>query len=34
MQVADGAGALLEIRVAQLSMAFGYGLEGVLIIDG
>jgi hypothetical protein len=34
MQAADGAGAALEIRVAQLSMAFGYGLEGVLITDG
>jgi hypothetical protein len=33
MQAADGAGPGLEIRVAQLSMAFGYGLEGVLITD-
>jgi hypothetical protein len=34
MQAEDGAGAVLEIRIAQLSMAFGYGLEGVLITDG
>jgi hypothetical protein len=33
MQAADGARSGLEIRVAQLSMAFGYGLEGVLITD-
>ena len=33
MQMADGGSAPWEIRVAQLSTAFGYGLEGVLITD-
>jgi hypothetical protein len=34
MQAADGAGAALEVRVAQLSTSFGYGPERTLIIDG
>ena len=33
MQAADGAGATLEARVAQLSTSFGYGPERVLITD-
>lgn len=33
MEAADGGSAPREIRVAQLSTAFGYGLEGVLITD-
>jgi hypothetical protein len=34
MQAADGAGAALEVRVAQLSTSFGYGPERTMIIDG
>jgi hypothetical protein len=34
MQTADGAGPVLEIGVAQLSTAFGYGPERVMITDG
>jgi hypothetical protein len=33
MQTADGAGSMLEVRVAQLSTSFGYGPERVLITD-
>ena len=33
MQAADGAGAPLELRMAQLSTIFGYGPERVLITD-
>ena len=34
MQTEDGAGPVLEIGVAQLSTAFGYGPERVMFTDG